>query len=129
MKTLTPQAEDRLDPGVVIEEIGRVFPDATVTTEVGQHQMWTALFFKFKKPRTWITSGGLGTMGFGFPAAPRGHSSPTSKSRVVAISGDGSFQMNIQEMATAVQEELPVVVANSEQRISGNGTAVAGVVL
>ena len=110
VKALTPDAENRLDPGVVITEIGKAFPDAMVTTEVGQHQMWAALFFQFKKPRTWITSGGLGTMGFGFPAAI-GAQLARPKERVVAISGDGSFQMNIQEMATAVQEKLPVVVA------------------
>lgn len=100
----------RLDPGIVIEELHRVFPNAIVTTEVGQHQMWTALFYKFEELRTWITSGGLGTMGFGFPAA-MGAQFALRDRRVIAVSGDGSFQMNLQELATAVEHELPVVVA------------------
>ena len=100
----------RLDPGEVLTEVGRIFPDAVVTSEVGQNQMWAALFYPFREPRTWITSGGLGTMGYGFPAA-LGAQIGRPDLRVVAVSGDGSLQMNIQELATAVQESLPVVVA------------------
>ncbi len=100
----------RLDPGEVVREIGRIFPDAVITSEVGQNQMWAGLFYPFKEPRTWITSGGLGTMGYGFPAS-LGAQIGRPDLRVVAISGDGSLQMNIQEMATAVQESLPVVIA------------------
>jgi acetolactate synthase-1/2/3 large subunit len=82
---------------------------AIISTEVGQNQMWTAQFFKFLKPRTFLTSGGLGTMGFGFPAAI-GAQAAYPKSLVVDIAGDGSIQMNIQELGTAVQFNLPVKV-------------------
>jgi acetolactate synthase-1/2/3 large subunit len=72
--------------------------------------MWTALFYRFKKPRTWLTSGGLGTMGYGFPAALGAQIGNPDK-RVIDIAGDGSIQMNIQELATAVIEGLPVIIA------------------
>jgi acetolactate synthase I/II/III large subunit len=101
---------NRLNPREVIERINTVFPDAIVTSEVGQNQMWAALFYAFKRPRTWLTSGGLGTMGYGFPAA-LGAQAGNPGSRVIDIAGDGSIQMNIQELATAVIEELPVVIA------------------
>jgi acetolactate synthase-1/2/3 large subunit len=82
---------------------------AVVTTEVGQHQMWTAQFFPFDAPRNWVTSGGLGTMGFGFPAAI-GVQLAFPKRQVVCVAGDGSLQMNIQELATAAQHKLPVKI-------------------
>src|ERR671930_1196501 len=83
--------------------------DAIVTSDVGQHQMWAAQFYKFAKPRRWINSGGLGTMGFGLPAA-MGAKVGCPDQVVACISGDGSFQMNIQELATCVTEEIPVKV-------------------
>lgn len=94
----------------VIEKIYEVTKgDAIVATDVGQHQMWTAQFFKFTRPRTMLTSGGLGTMGFGFPAA-LGAQAGNPGRLVIAIAGDGSFQMMCQELATAVISKLPVKV-------------------
>lgn len=83
--------------------------DVYITTEVGQHQMWAAQFFKFEEPNRWMTSGGLGTMGYGLPAAI-GAQIAHPKSLVVDIAGDASILMNIQEMSTAVQYRLPVKV-------------------
>ncbi len=99
-----------LHPGTIVDAISAEFPDAVITTEVGQNQMWTALFYRFKQPRTWLTSGGLGTMGYGFPAAIGAQIGNPGK-RVIDIAGDGSIQMNIQELATAVIEGLPVIIA------------------
>jgi acetolactate synthase-1/2/3 large subunit len=104
-----------LKPQFVIQKIQQVTDevldgDVIIATEVGQNQMWTAQFFTFKKPRTLLTSGGLGTMGYGFPAAIGAQVAFPDKT-VIDIAGDGSFQMNIQEMATAVQYNLPVKVA------------------
>jgi len=99
-----------LSPPLVVQQISYVFPDAIITTEVGQNQMWAALFYNFQKPRTFLTSGGLGTMGYGFPAAIGAQIGNPNK-KVIDIAGDGSIQMNIQELATAVQEELPVIIA------------------
>jgi acetolactate synthase I/II/III large subunit len=104
------EAPDELNPGKVINSIAEAFPEAIITTEVGQNQMWTALYYNFTKSRTLITSGGLGTMGYGFPAAIGAQLGNPGK-KVIDIAGDGSIQMNIQELATAVQEELPVIVA------------------
>ncbi|CAN0134644.1 unnamed protein product, partial [Hapterophycus canaliculatus] len=80
-----------------------------VSVGVGQHQMWAAQFFKFRKPRTFMSSSGLGTMGFGLPAA-MGAQAANPGALVIDIDGDGSFQMNIQELATCFCEELPVKV-------------------
>jgi acetolactate synthase-1/2/3 large subunit len=103
--------EEKIKPQYVIEKICELAKgDAIITTEVGQNQMWTAQFYQFAKPRTLLTSGGLGTMGFGFPAALGAQSAFPGK-LVVAISGDGSFQMNSHELATAVQYQLPVKIA------------------
>lgn len=100
-----------LRPQYVIQKIYDVTKgDAIITTDVGQHQMWAAQIFPFEKPRRWCTSGGLGTMGYGFPAAI-GAQMAYPKDTVFCISGDGSIQMNIQELATAVQYRLPVKVA------------------
>jgi acetolactate synthase-1/2/3 large subunit len=100
----------KLKPQYVIEQLYKVTKgDAIITTEVGQNQMWAAQFFKYDHPRTFITSGGLGTMGFGLPAAI-GAQVAYPKKTVVDIAGDGSIQMNIQEVATAVQYKLPVKV-------------------
>ncbi|MCW2997124.1 MAG: ilvB, partial [Solirubrobacterales bacterium] len=89
--------------------------DAIITSDVGQHQMWTAQHHPFKAPRHWINSGGLGTMGFGLPAA-LGAAIGCPDKTVVCITGDGSIQMNIQELATCAQEQIPVKVI-----ISNNG--------
>ena len=80
-----------------------------ITTEVGQHQMWAAQFYKFEEPNRWLTSGGLGTMGYGFPAAI-GAQVGNPDALVVDIAGDASILMNIQEMSTAIQYRLPVKI-------------------
>jgi len=101
----------KIKPQYVLEEIWRATKgEAIITTEVGQHQMWAAQFYKFLKPRTMLSSGGLGTMGYGFPAAI-GAQIGKPKATVFDIAGDGSIQMNIQELATAVINKLPVKVA------------------
>ncbi len=99
-----------IKPQFVIEKIRELTDDdAIITTEVGQHQMWAAQFFNFSQPRTFLTSGGLGTMGFGLPAA-LGAQVAYPDRQVIDISGDGSFQMNSQELATLVQYQLPVKI-------------------
>jgi acetolactate synthase-1/2/3 large subunit len=102
--------DEVIKPQWVIEELSRnAAGDAIIATDVGQHQMWTAQFFKFRNPRTLLTSGGLGTMGYGFPAALGAQVAFPDRS-VIAVVGDGSFQMNVQELSTAVQYNLPVKV-------------------
>ncbi len=103
------QDENVIKPQFVVEKIYELAPDAIVTTEVGQNQMWAAQYFKVKYPRQFITSGGLGTMGFGFPAAMGAQVAFPDKI-VVDIAGDGSFLMNIQELATCVDYNIPVKV-------------------
>ncbi|MDH5637518.1 MAG: biosynthetic-type acetolactate synthase large subunit [Nitrospinota bacterium] len=99
-----------IKPQFVVEEIDRVTGgDAIFTTEVGQNQMWAAQYLTLKRPRTFLTSGGLGTMGYGFPAAIGAQAAFPDKV-VIDIAGDGSIQMNIQELGTAVQQRLPVIV-------------------
>ncbi|MDD4801433.1 MAG: biosynthetic-type acetolactate synthase large subunit [Syntrophomonas sp.] len=103
-------SEGRIMPQYVVEKIYEVTQgDAIITTEVGQNQMWAAQYYKFKQPRTFLTSGGLGTMGYGFPAAI-GAKIACPEMRVIDIAGDGSIQMNIQELGTAMQYKLPVVI-------------------
>ena len=100
-----------IKPQFVIEKIYELTKgEAIISTEVGQNQMWAAQFYLFDHPRTLLTSGGLGTMGYGFPAAI-GAQVAFPQRTVVDIAGDGSIQMNIQELATAVQYKLPVKVA------------------
>lgn len=102
-------SKEGFKPQYVIEKACEFFPDAIITTEVGQNQMWAAQFFKVKYPRQFISSGGLGTMGFGFPAA-MGAKVACPDREVIDIAGDGSFLMNIQELATCVHYEIPVKV-------------------
>jgi acetolactate synthase I/II/III large subunit len=102
--------EGGLKPQFVLECINRLKgQDLIVSTDVGQHQMWAAQYIVSKKPRTFISSGGLGTMGFGFPAAIGAQVGCPDKT-VIVISGDGSFQMNIQELATARTYNIPVKI-------------------
>jgi acetolactate synthase-1/2/3 large subunit len=103
-------AKGKIKPQHVVEQIYSLTKgDAIITTEVGQNQMWAAQFYKFDKPRTFLSSGGLGTMGYGFPAAIGAQVAMPGR-LVIDVAGDGSIQMNIQELATAVQYRLPVKV-------------------
>ena len=102
--------ENVLTPQYVISILSELAGgDTIVTTDVGQHQMWTALYYKFNKPRTLISSGGLGTMGYGFPAAIGAQYGNRDK-RVIAVTGDGSFQMHMAEMGTAMEHNLPIKI-------------------
>ena len=102
---------DLIKPQYVIEQLSDAArEDVILATDVGQHQMWSAQYFRVRKPRTFLSSGGLGTMGYGFPAAI-GAQVARPDALVVLITGDGSFQMNIQEFATIVQEGLPIKIA------------------
>lgn len=105
------KSEDICHPAQVIEAICKATKgrDVIVATDVGQHQMFTALYYDFEKPRTFLTSGGLGTMGYGFPAAI-GAKIAKRDSEVILITGDGSFQMNIQELSTCLEYGVPVKV-------------------
>lgn len=109
----------KIKPQAVIEALHRLTKgDAYVTSDVGQHQMFAALYYPFDKPRRWINSGGLGTMGFGLPAA-LGVKLALPNETVVCVTGDGSIQMNIQELSTALQYNLPVLVLNLNNRYLG----------
>jgi acetolactate synthase-1/2/3 large subunit len=100
-----------VNPQKIIEAVNEVFrdDDTIVTTDVGQHQMWTTQYLDLNSTHHLITSGGLGTMGFGLPSAV-GAAIGCPDKTIVSISGDGGFQMNMQELATAVAERLPMVV-------------------
>ncbi|MCL4475559.1 MAG: biosynthetic-type acetolactate synthase large subunit [Nitrospirae bacterium] len=112
-------SDEVIKPQFVVEKIYELTRgDAIITTEVGQNQMWAAQFYKYDKPRTWLSSGGLGTMGYGFPAAIGAQLAFPNK-LVIDIAGDGSIQMNIQELATAVINKLPVKVAILNNRYLG----------
>jgi acetolactate synthase-1/2/3 large subunit len=103
-------AKGKIKPQHVVEQIYSLTKGkAIITTEVGQNQMWAAQFYKFDRPRTFLSSGGLGTMGYGFPAAIGAQVAMPGR-LVIDVAGDGSIQMNIQELATAVQYRLPVKV-------------------
>ncbi len=109
-KPLAYKQTDVIKPQFVVEKLFELTGgDAIITTEVGQNQMWAAQFYHFNRPNRFVTSGGLGTMGFGLPAAI-GAQIACPDDVVVDIAGDGSIQMNIQEMATAVQQKAPVKV-------------------
>jgi acetolactate synthase-1/2/3 large subunit len=103
-------SEGRIMPQHVVEKICELTQgEAIICTEVGQNQMWAAQYYQYKEPRTFLSSGGLGTMGYGFPAAI-GAKIARPDMKVIDIAGDGSIQMNIQELGTAVQYKVPVVI-------------------
>ncbi len=103
-------SESEIKPQMVIEELYQVTKgEAIIVTDVGQHQMWAAQFYPFKRSRQWLTSGGLGTMGFGLPAAI-GAQLACPNQKVVAVVGDGGFQMTNQEIITAIQYHIPLKV-------------------
>jgi acetolactate synthase I/II/III large subunit len=103
--------DEVIKPQYVIEQTRALAAgrDTIIVTEVGQNQMWSALFYKFTKPRSWVSSGGLGTMGFGLPAA-NGAQFGRPDALVIDFAGDGSIQMNIQELTTAVNNRLPIKI-------------------
>jgi acetolactate synthase-1/2/3 large subunit len=106
----TPGANGEIKPQYMIEALHRVTGgDAIITSDVGQHQMWTAQYYGFEQPRRWINSGGLGTMGFGLPAAI-GAKVACPEETVVCVAGDGSLIMNVQELATCVTEGVDVKI-------------------
>lgn len=105
---LTYKDEGVLKPQIVLEKLAeRTRGNAIISTEVGQHQMWTAQFYSFSNPASFLTSGGLGTMGYGFPAAV-GAQMMNPDRLVVNVAGDGSFQMNMAEIGTAIEQNLPI---------------------
>ncbi|UTD03131.1 biosynthetic-type acetolactate synthase large subunit [Treponema socranskii subsp. buccale] len=122
-KTEVPRSRKRsgkLSPKSIFEYVnGSVPPDTIITTEVGQHQMWTALFYRFEKPRTFLTSGGLGTMGFGTGAAIGAQFANPDKT-VVHFAGDGSFRMNCNELATISHYGLPIIIVVFNNGALGN---------
>ena len=108
----------KLTPDAIIDAVSRVMPkDTPIVTDVGQHQMWVAQRYPFAQPRTFLTSGGLGTMGFGMGAA-NGACIGTGR-KTVLFTGDGSFAMNFNELGTAVTEGLPVIVVLMDNGVLG----------
>lgn len=108
-----------LTPEKIIRQINRIFENAVIATDVGQNQLWATQFLELNEHKQLLTSGGLGTMGYGFPAAI-GAKLGNTKRDVIVIAGDGGMQMNIQEMATAVVYELPIIVCIMNNGYLGN---------
>lgn len=108
-----------MTPQIILEEINKMFPESIVVTDVGQNQLWTTQYLELDEKRQLLTSGGLGTMGYGFPAAIGAQIGNPDKT-VICVSGDGGMQMNIQEMATAVALELPVIICVLNNGYLGN---------
>lgn len=106
---LAMRRDKGMTPQMIMEYINETFDSGILVTDVGQHQMWASQYLEITKQKQFITSGGLGTMGFGFPAAI-GAKFGNPKKHVICITGDGGFQMNLQEMATAVTEGTPVII-------------------
>ena len=113
------RASQIIKPQLVLEKLYEVTKgDAYITSDVGQHQMWAAQFYKFNKPRRWINSGGLGTMGFGLPAA-MGAQLANPGATVACVTGEASIQMCIQELSTCKQYRLPIKIVNVNNRYMG----------
>lgn len=111
--------DGKLRPQMVIRTLSEILGDGgNIISEVGQNQMWTAQYYQFTRPRQWITSGGLGTMGYGFPAS-MGVQVAFPEKPAVVIAGDGSFQMNIQELGTIAQYQIPVKIIILNNRFLG----------
>ncbi|WP_010244924.1 biosynthetic-type acetolactate synthase large subunit [Acetivibrio cellulolyticus] len=111
--------DDILRPNYILERIYELTKgDAIITTEVGQHQMWAAQFYKYKSPRHFLSSGGLGTMGYGLGACIGAQFGKPDK-KVINIAGDGSFRMNCNEIATAVEYKLPIIIAIFNNHVLG----------
>ena len=107
------------NPRTIIEEVNKhMAPDTVVATDVGQHQMWTMQYYKFEAPHTLLSSGGLGTMGYGLGAAIGGCFA-SGKKRTLLVTGDGSFAMNLNEMATAVKQNLPITIVLLNNDVRG----------
>lgn len=116
---LTYRAKGSLSPQYVVEKIGEIAPQETIiTTEVGQNQIWAAQFFPYSTPRTFISSGGLGAMGFGLGASIGAQVGCPHK-RVFNIAGDGSFHMNCNELATVVKYQLPIIIVILNNQVLG----------
>lgn len=111
--------ENGLTPQMVIKAINELFTDAIIATDVGQNQLWTTQFLDIGENKQMLTSGGLGTMGYGFPAAI-GAKLGNPQKDVIVVSGDGGMQMNIQEMATAIVYELPIIICILNNGYLGN---------
>ena len=117
--SLQPQADQPILPQLAIQTLYKVTKgNAFVTSDVGQHQMFAAQYYHFSEPRRWINSGGLGTMGFGLPAA-MGVQMAFRDATVVCVTGEGSFMMNMQELSTCLQYGLPIKIVNLNNQALG----------